>query len=422
MDHFNPETALQYATAISHPRLVGTVEENVIRDKLASQMEQIGLQVNRQPFQFSTAMEVLLVIEICLGQLLILAAVSGSTFSPTLAILCAIALVVVIAASQPVNNSAQKHSFADSLGQSSSFWSRICWNLGKRYATSNIVGMFPEASRQLGLPQLFLMAHYDSISQRIPLVARVALFTISIGGGLLFAGLIVLSIFFPALTAPSYALAGLVILGGIPLLRLEVGNMSPGAIDDASGVGVVLHLAEIVANRPDIRNCLNVTVLLTGAEELGTMGALAYVLKNKPELEHLSTTGLHVLNFDGPGSRGSLYMAARVMKNDPATRVSLQTLMQAVGSEHNYAIGKFGLVGALFDHLPFADAGCDAATLMTIGKNTLSVHSAQDSADKLDVRGFEQAGTVALGVIEKLVAAYQPHLPAQSLPVDNKRL
>jgi hypothetical protein len=57
----------------------------------------------------------------------------------------------------------------------------------------------------------------------------------------------------------------------------------------------------------------------------------------------------------------------------------------------------------MFDHVPFAQRGLDAVSLAVIGKATRAVHTPGDSADKLHVRGFDQAGQVALRVIEKMV-------------------
>jgi hypothetical protein len=56
----------------------------------------------------------------------------------------------------------------------------------------------------------------------------------------------------------------------------------------------------------------------------------------------------------------------------------------------------------MFDHMPFAQRGFDAVTLMAIGPASRSVHTPGDSIDKLHVRGFDQAGQVTLRVIEAL--------------------
>ncbi|MEK7328560.1 MAG: hypothetical protein AAB217_25215, partial [Chloroflexota bacterium] len=83
-------------------------------------------------------------------------------------------------------------------------------------------------------------------------------------------------------------------------------------------------------------------------------------------------------------------------------RGRLTGLIRQIGNERRLSLSRFGLAGVLFDHIPLAQHGFDAVTLVTLGKASLSVHTAEDTADKLHVRGFEQAGQVALEVAEKL--------------------
>jgi hypothetical protein len=76
--------------------------------------------------------------------------------------------------------------------------------------------------------------------------------------------------------------------------------------------------------------------------------------------------------------------------------------VRAACSELQISLGKFSLPGAMFDHTPFARCGFDAVSLMAVGRASWAVHTPGDSADKLHVRGFEQAGRVAWRVIEQL--------------------
>ncbi len=408
MKNFDPQTALSYAREISRPRMVGTPGEESIRQEISRRLEGMGLNVRHQPFRFSTTLEVFIALEILVSQLLVLASIWISRSAPGAAVFLVIPLVAIVVGAGRLNRSVSRHSFSPSPDKRFAFWSNICWTIGAHYATENIVGTYPGAARKPNLPRLYLVAHYDSKSQRIPLTIRIALFTISIIGSLLFSGLIVVAIFVPALTLLYYMVAGVVLLSSIPLLFLDYGNDSPGAIDDASGVGVVLHLAEILADYPEIHDHLDVTVLLTGAEELGTAGAFAYVQENQSEIRDQSaTSGLHVLNFDGVGVAGSLYLVAPGKVNGSSTGIALRKLITEACHELGYQIGIFRLPGALFDHMPFADLGCDTASLIAIGKHTWFIHSSNDSDDKLDLRGIERAGRVGLKIVEKLFANYQ---------------
>ena len=70
----------------------------------------------------------------------------------------------------------------------------------------------------------------------------------------------------------------------------------------------------------------------------------------------------------------------------------------------NISLGALPLVGAQFDHLPFADVGLDAATLVTAGWAALSVHTGREVASHRECEGFRRAGAVALKVLERFSA------------------
>ena len=77
--------------------------------------------------------------------------------------------------------------------------------------------------------------------------------------------------------------------------------------------------------------------------------------------------------------------------------------VQSACAEFDLPLKRFGFVGALFDHIPFAQRGFDAISLIAVGRASRSVHTPADAIDKLHVRGFDQAGRVALHVIAKLI-------------------
>ena len=56
-------------------------------------------------------------------------------------------------------------------------------------------------------------------------------------------------------------------------------NRSPGTVDNASGVGVLLNLARCLVVKPPT-NKVRITFLLSGAEECGMAGALRYIQRH----------------------------------------------------------------------------------------------------------------------------------------------
>jgi hypothetical protein len=287
--------------------------------------------------------------------------------------------------------------------QPGTWWSSFCWNLGRRYETRNIIATLSGSPADLARPHLILVAHYDSKSQYLPLGVRIALFVILIVGSLIFATLTSFSLFTESLTQLSIAIGVLVILSGIPLLFLDYSNGSPGAIDDASGVGLVLHLAEVIAKHPQLIDNLGITVLITSAEELAVKGALAYVMENESNLrDQAKEGGLHVMNFDGIGVDGKIYLVGGSRRNAEPSGDNLFKMIKKSADELGIRVGRFALPGALFDHIPFANEGFDALSVIGIGRSSWVVHSEKDSPEQLNVAGFDQAGRLAVRVIEKL--------------------
>ena len=114
------------------------------------------------------------------------------------------------------------------------------------------------------------------------------------------------------------------------------------------------------------------------------------------------TSGLYVFNFDGPGVEGKLYLVGGDERRDGVHPHRLGSLVRESCRELGLPLGRLLTLGALFDHIPFAQRGLDAVSLVAIGKATWSIHTTGDAVDKLAASGFRNAGEVALRVIEKL--------------------
>jgi hypothetical protein len=372
---FEPEIALKYAASIARPRLVGTAEHEAVANELTAQLEQWGYHVERQPFEFSTALNALLALALFLNAVCM--AVMMMARQPAAAAIDVIMWVLAGLIGRSIS------SFAVISAQPS--WrERIACRLGKRYTASNLVAMSPQDDRSCRT--LYLVAHYDSKSQRWPLVVRIALFTLLIPGTWFAIGAALLN-----QTSTVSDVLGLSAATASALLVMSgTGNASPGAIDNASGVGTVLHLAECLAARSDWRERLRVIIVLTSAEELGLMGATAYVKKNVLQLQREEAI---ILNFDGVGIDGEVQWVG-------ATSSDVARMIGAAAREAAIPIGRFRFIGALFDHIPFAQRGLDAASLIAVGRASRSIHTARDTVDQLHVRGFDRAGRVALSAIE----------------------
>ncbi len=398
---FMPEKALDYARALARPRRVGSGEDEAVAREIAQHLERCGWTVERQSFHFSNLVNVVIALEVLACLLLAGAAAWSSVIT---AWIPAILILLVLTLTNRIVSAAQSRAVI--LGGAARRPARLL----PQFTTANLIASPPHLPEDPSAPHVYLVAHYDSKSQFMPIVVRVTLFVAAIGGSVSFAGLTLAGQFLPALL-PAAHLAGLLaMITALPLaalLLVKVGNASPGAIDNASGVGTVLHLAECLTTRPApsansgqaLDNRIGVTLLITSAEEFGLLGAAAYLKQNAARLrQHAESGGLYILNFDGVGVDGNLYYTDAPARS-PGRLVNV---LREACDELGIPARRYSLPGALFDHMPFAQHGFDAVSLTAIGRATRFVHTANDSADKLDARGFEQAGRVALRVMERL--------------------
>lgn len=219
-------------------------------------------------------------------------------------------------------------------------------------------GVNIEACRNDSTPEVWLVAHIDSKSQPVPLIARAA-------------GIVLLSIalLFPA--SPYRVIVGLI--GAVPVIASFVGRRSPGAVDNASGVATVLAAASQLP--PDAP----IGVLITDAEELGLAGARAWCVGRAPAA---------VLNCDGIDDTGTLTLMW--------TRPRAARLEKAMREAADEPLRVIPLVpGVLVDGVAFSNAGWEAVTLSCGTLGTLRrIHTRDDNLDHLKGTRIASAASV----------------------------
>lgn len=398
-----PERALQYARQIARPRRVGTSEHDRVANEVVAMLKGFGYRVERQSFRFSNALGVAISIELLVGMALTAGALVGRQAGQFVSVASSASLILLVLLVDRLNWSIAESALRLEGEGAGSQWARLCWRMGSRHTAANLIGTGADFTADPTSPMVILVAHYDSKSQRLPLLFRMALFTVVILGSLTTAILTLLSLVGSSLEALSTIAGVIVFAAGFPLLMsLGEGNDSPGAIDDASGVGTVLHLAELLAQRDDLQGDLRLVILLTSGEEMGVMGARAFVRGKARDLQRQARSGgLSVLNFDGVGVAGRLGIVESGLR---PSRVSgqlsrwVERSCLALGLPYH----RLPVLGAMFDHLPFAKRGFDSLTLSALGRASWSVHTPGDTPEQLDVLGFDQVGRVVLSVIQRL--------------------
>lgn len=398
IDNFDASKALQYAKELAYPRRVGSEGENRAAEYVGWKFRSFELSTWEESFTLSTACwfwwRIMLGILILSVTMVYFLAARDPEISAVLAILTLMGLSLT----GPFRRKMLPRSVEISPSMKG-LLNQVFFRPGRLYRSRNVLARLPSPTQSEGKVRLFLVAHYDTKSQSIPLALRMILVGIFALGTVFICLWSVLykgwPPFAPSGSAQGAFLWGLTVLAGVTLLLLKAGNASDGAVDNASGIGLLLHLAEILAQREAAQD-LEVTFVATGAEEFGLCGAFAYCKAHREELIGRERT--YVLNLDSLGGRGKLYVVHKAGPLDRKDRL-VRTVQEVARRQSVRVRSPLIMLGAMTDHLPFAAEGIEAATL---ARTFQWAHTSKDRADQLDPRRIEEAGRIILGVIEEM--------------------
>jgi hypothetical protein len=391
MPSFTPQTALEHASALAFPRLVGSPGEARAVRYIAEQFRRCGLTVAEEPFGFSTRPWGILRAALGLSAVVTMTAAWAVGRHPFLACLLAALPVALGLFSGQLILRLLSGAVRDDREVSDGS------GLGR---SRNLVARRPADAGGKG-PLVVLMAHYDSKGQGMSLVLRILLFlTFSIGGIGLFlravwmamemvGGIDVLSAGFGLLSA----------LSALAMSPMRADNRSPGAVDNASGVGVLIGLAEAVGGDSKVFPRAEILFVATGAEEVGLQGAFAFLKRHAVEMS--GERRVYVLNFDGSGVAGKVYVSSKTGLRRRSPHL-LRLIREAGAAEGVRVRSPAFVIGAMADHFPFVGAGIEAATFASFGWDSLAIHTPRDTPDRLNAEMMGCVGRVALAVIRRI--------------------
>ncbi|MDB4906490.1 MAG: peptidase [Gemmatimonadetes bacterium] len=225
-------------------------------------------------------------------------------------------------------------------------------------------------------PLVWLVAHLDSKSQLVPILARVS--GIVATSVLLALELLMASAAMLGVAVPEGAWLATIFLSlpvALPVILTLVGDRSPGAVDNASGVAALLAAAEQLGGEP------RVGFLVSDGEELGLAGARAWVQGRRPGIalncDTIDDQGPYVW-MGGRRSAERIFVAARAA-SVAGTTVRTRAL----------------LPGILTDAVALEQAGWQAATLSRGTLRTLArIHGARDGLVALRGEGLDSAAAL----------------------------
>ncbi|HVE79398.1 MAG TPA: M28 family peptidase [Gemmatimonadaceae bacterium] len=347
----------------AEPRPAGGEAEARVRARCAEELRALGCEVAERPFEYS--------------------ALPGRWSTPAAGVVSIAGLCGVAALAA---DGATASAAAVALAALAAVGAGGAWAARRGVLALPLLrrrGVNLEARR--GHPRVWLVAHLDSKSQPVPMLARAAGVVLSVTVWATAIALLAAQ----WLGAPVDGwrwLAAAGVAAGLPVALSTVGSRSPGALDDASGVAAVLEAASRVAPaRP-------LGVLLTSAEELGLAGARAWVAGRRPR----DATDA-VLNCDGVDDDGAIV----AMWSGRAPDALLASVAAAAARAGVVVRPRRLIPGLLVDAVAFADAGWPAITLSRGTLRTLArIHRAADAAPPLRGTGVSVVAGVLAGCLE----------------------
>ncbi len=165
-----------------------------------------------------------------------------------------------------------------------------------------------------------------------------------------------------------------------------------GAGDDASGVAAVLETLRALAAGPPLANDL--VVLLTDGEELGLLGARAFV-EHHPWASELAA----VLNFEARGSRGPAIM----FETGPGSAALVAALARSAPAPIASSLSTevYRRMPNDTDFTPFREAGVAGLNFAFLD-GVAAYHTRLDTAERLSPASLQHLGSYALALTRRL--------------------
>ncbi|QDV32535.1 M28 family metallopeptidase [Tautonia plasticadhaerens] len=363
---FDTDRAARLLHRLAFPRAVGSRGEALAARLVGRAMARAGRPVVRERFPVGTAARRFGVLPASIGAMALvgmgLAALPGW---PEIATACFLAAGYAVNAPWIVARSPAEP-------RRSRVWSE------------NLVSWPVEDAGGPSPSRVVFLAHYDSKSQRLPTGARVALVVLATSGCLVLALIGAVEAAVPGLigVVPAAGGAALVGVAVAALMFNTSGNRSPGAIDNASGLAVMLELARSWRPRDGVP--VEVAFVATGAEEVGLDGARAFLRRHEWWLRERPTL---LINLESVGAGARVWLAGSNQAVAMAGRVADLLGMPT---------GRLRVLGAGMDHEPFAAAGLDAVSLLgDVVANSFAFHTPNDGVRLIDRDALVRAGSLA---------------------------
>ncbi|HHT9120919.1 MAG TPA: M28 family peptidase [Candidatus Hypogeohydataceae bacterium YC41] len=439
---YDPNEALRDVKALSIPRRTGSPGEIQAQNYIIQRFKAIGIEPREEAFSFNPVLGLISKGFLLIVLLLLTALRFLSPFYPLLGIiLCFTILILVVGFiwGKPVVALVGWVLFKDIpfLRKLRSKNIMATWPVGGDSPALSLRGTESRSNLPIstgihsGLLRfarndqedvhVYILAHYDSKSQSLPLGIRIPLVMVLFVSVLFLVAYYFLSFWacLPLLGTFERVSFTLALTSGLTLFFTRTRNSSPGAIDNASGVAVMLQLAEAIkkevqgfkGSKVQKFKGLKFHFVATGAEEEGLVGAFwlcesvgAYCSPRRICLRHDNTPlqkNHFFINLDGVGTKGRIYCTSKTGLH-PSSQKQKELLSLIEEAAENEGLKVYSpplVIGAMADHFPFVARGYNAVTFSTVSRRSLWVHTAWDAPEVVESEGMERVGKLILAVL-----------------------
>lgn len=394
MNEASPATLLETVRKFSFPRFPGTEGEKRAADLFAEELSGLGWNVTREPFDAS-ASAMHRIRTLALGLAAALAIIIGITepFVPLFASVAGVVLLLLLVRS--------------------SSWPRFfeSWFDDAPILESQNI----HAGRSSEPARVILLAHLDSKSSRDSTFVAVSLI---LGGGLVTAYLVLraalaaLGIADPAPLHWTFPLSLGIAAALVRALWNPPGNLSPGAMDNASGLAVLIAAARTFPRDPGL-NCERVQILATGSEEIGLAGAFRWIQAHESHLDRATV----FVNLDSVGV-GQGLLAVDV-HGEAHAGVPMGELVRDAARAAGVSMRMVpGIPGTGVDTMPIARRGFATVTFLgqVLGRPAQRLHTPEDTPEHLNEKALQDTVRVVREVVRAIAGREaHPNPPARPL-------
>ncbi len=362
---YSRENIIQHIGTLSFPRRTGSQGNERAQAYILDFFQRHALNVETHEFSFSTFWISLVarVIPIMIPAFIILSALISEAH-PFLAFGVIIAIFVLLSICTRWSWISEKIAGCDGPRRS-----------------SNIIARIPA---ERSSKHVVFMAHYDSKSQTIPIRIRVLALIIFLGlsGTAILLLLMKSSGILSIEKEPIITLSVISFIFLFPHLINLNRNGSPGAIDNASGIGIMLELARVLkANQRT--GMPSFTFVATGAEEEGLIGSVNFMKKYAKTFPREAT---FFINFDSAGAPGKIILISRhgILSRERSRKLSAALLKIARERSAHMVSGSLP-PGTGVDSFPISYRRFEAVTISsgTLSKPVLLIHSSNDTRSNI---------------------------------------